>query len=286
MKRIPIILLTCFLLVSTAHADIGRKPSINIRCTYNNEKIDSIFYAELLECLSQERINEETRYLSEMEVQQLAITEFDPARNCYWFPSGHTWGGKCTDSECDFDYIVPREFKLAVYVPRLDKVFMSDAIVRENFSSYYEATLLPDGTIEIEETTSFLLSDAAILVRMFMVALVLTLLFELPTYFFLLSLTETARQKYSEKKKRILSTVFLANVISLSIVWFIFSLMGDSLQLIILAEIFAIIFEAIFITFLNKTILSIGKALILSLVANLVSFFVGGFIFLLLLLVI
>lgn len=293
MKKISIILLTCFLLllVSAAYADIGRRPSMKIHCTYNNEEIDSIFYAELLECLSQERINEQASYLSEMvEVQQLAITEFDPARNCYWSPSRSPLsfqnlgrGDECTDSECNFRFQLPREFRLAVYVPSLDKVFLSDAIVRKNYSSRYEATLLPDGTIEIEETTSFLQSDAALLMKMFMAALVLTLFFELPIYFILLSLTEPARQKYSKKKKRILSTVFLANVISLSIVWFVFSLMGDSTQLIILAEMFAIIFEALFIKSLNKAILSIGKAFVLSLVANLASFFVGGLIFLLLL---
>jgi hypothetical protein len=282
MKRISIILFTCFLLVSTAYADIGPSPRMNIRCTYNNEKIDSIFYAELLVCLSQEEIDEQASYLSEMGVQQLAITEFDPARTCYWSPSYYARGDRCTDSECTFHRKLPREFKLAVYVPSLDTVFVSDVLVRDNFNSRYEATLLPDGTIEIEETTSFLPSDVATLLKMFIVALILTLLFELPIYFFLLRLDENTRQKFSKKKKRILSTVCLANVLSLSIVWFVFSLMGESLHVIILAEIFAIIFEAIFITFLNKTI-SIGKALIFSLAANLTSFFVGGVIFLVIL---
>lgn len=281
MKKILIIILIGFmLLASTVHADVGAKPSIRIYVKYNGEKIaDSVFHAKMLGCYSEETVKEESRY-KKIEVEQLNITEFDPIKDCYWYPSRFAWGGECKNSHCNFGYWPPEEFKLGVYIPSLNKTFMSGEVSRQNFYSTYEANLLSNGTIEMEETTAFILSDAGLPVRNFIIALIITLIIELVCVLIYINLSKINIKRYSGNQNRILFTVLLANIISLPIVWFIFPLMIKNFELIIiLSEIFAIIYEGFFIKSLNKTLFTLKNALMLSFAINIISLFVGGYIF-------
>ena len=107
----------------------------------------------------------------------------------------------------------------------------------------------------------------------FIKALIITLILELLVALIYLSSTKIS--------KKVLLYVLIANIISLPIVWFLFpsiQIMPLVFLIFIISEIFAVIFEAYFIHYFNKNIISLKKSFILSMIMNLVSLFVGGFI--------
>ena len=97
--------------------------------------------------------------------------------------------------------------------------------------------------------------------RAFPVALIATSVIELITAYIFLSISKL-------QKRKILISVFLGSLITLPLVWFVFS---STLS----GEIFAVVFEALFIYLVNKDIFSIKKSIILAIVINLASFLIG-----------
>ncbi len=250
------------LVPSLVSADIGPKPSADIHVTLNGQSIqDATFNAKMLTCQK-----EENKFPAREIIPQLNISEYDSVNNCYWKPAESAWGGDCQNGNCHFNYFLPSEFRLAVYLPSQDKVYLSAEVTRENFRSTFEANLLSDGNINLQETTPFAQSNSAKNIRNFFIALILTLIIEL-----LVALIYVSSTKIS---KKVLISVLVANVISLPIVWFVFPLA------ILLGEIFAFAFEGYFIHLLNRDIISLKKSFILSILMNLASLIIGGFIFL------
>lgn len=257
------------LLSSLALADIGPKPTAYFEVTYDGRSLgpdqDFEFKAQMLVC------QEHSQRPLENLIPSLRISEYDASRSCYWEPAEFAWGGECVHSECKFNYFLPDEFKLAVYLPSQDQVFVSDLVTKKNFEAFYQANLLPDRSITIKDITPFSQSSAWSKIKTFFFALILTLFFELlATLVFVL---------ISKDSKKILFWVFLANLISLPLVWFVFPLLKNFGWVILLAEIFAFLFEAGFIHLFNKKTFSFRKSLLLSLVINLASFLIGGFIY-------
>lgn len=201
----------------------------------------------------------------------------DNSRGCYWAIAPFAWGGNCQNSNCHFNYFLPSEleFRLAVYLPSQDKVYLSAEVTRENFRSAFEANLLSDGTISIQETTPFIQSNSARNIKTFLLALILTLILEIIVALIFLSVTKIS--------KKVLISILIANIISLPIVWFVFPLLKIIPLAILLGEIFAFVFESYFIHLLNKDIISLKKSFVLSILMNLASLVIGGFIFLFLL---
>ena len=125
MKNKPVILITILLVflpvTDLVSADIGPKPSADIHVTLNGQDVpDSSFNAKMLTCQK-----EETSFYDRNLIPQLNISEYDSAGNCYWRPAEVAWGGDCKNSNCNFDYFLPSEFRLAVYLPSQDKVYLS-----------------------------------------------------------------------------------------------------------------------------------------------------------------
>jgi hypothetical protein len=85
--------------------------------------------------------------------------------------------------------------------------------------------------------------------------------------------------QFAKISKRILLFVFVANFISLPIVWFVFPFLRTYYLVIIFSELFAFIFEAYFIFLFNKKHISLKQSFQLSLIINLCSFFIGELIF-------
>jgi hypothetical protein len=151
-----------------------------------------------------------------------------------------------------------------------DKTRESQIIHTEAFNAEFNVKVT-DSSLIIEETTPITSRGR---VPSFIKALIITLILELLVALIYLSITKIS--------KRILLYVLIANVISLPIVWFLFpSIKITSLVFLmfVLSEIFAVVFEAYFIYHLNKKIISLRKSFVLSTIMNLVSLFVGGFIF-------
>lgn len=260
-----LVVLAC--LSSGAKADLGPKPTVDIDLVYNHQKIaDASFGAKMLGCYDQELVQNEIEQDRDT-VAQLRISSFDADAQCYWQPAPLAWGGSCSESHCQFSYFPPSEFKLAVYIPSLDKTFVTDKITRENFASRYRVELSVDGTATINETTSLW---ASIRIPDFVGAFLLTIFFEL-----LVTWIFVTAQKLPGKK--ILVYVLGANVLSLPAVWFLFPLI-DLPEFIVIAvfELFAVLFETYFIYHFCKQMLSFRQTLLLSALNNFVSLFVGG----------
>ncbi len=79
--------------------------------------------------------------------------------------------------------------------------------------------------------------------------------------------------------KRILVSVFIVNMISLPLVWYVFPLLNNFIVVLITSELFAFIFEGYLIFWLNRTAILLKKALILSFVLNSSSFLAGELIY-------
>jgi uncharacterized membrane protein YagU involved in acid resistance len=87
-------------------------------------------------------------------------------------------------------------------------------------------------------------------------------------------------KRYAKKIQKPIRHIVLANLISLPIVWFILPswLKVNYLWVLIMVELFAIIFEAVFILYTNRASkLSLREGIITSVIINLASFVLGGF---------
>jgi hypothetical protein len=270
------VLFIFFALVGFVHADLGPKPTVDIDVSYDNKPVsDLMFGAKMLSCDNKEpfRNIEDTSpgYLEHFGLNMsklIHINEYDPVKNCHWRPAPFAWGGECKDSKCSFNYHPPIEFRLAVYIPSLNKVFITNEISRNNFNSNYKAELRPDGSAKISETTPFFQWD---IISSFIKALIITLIMEL--FFGLIYLS------FARLPTRILLSIFIVNFISLPIVWFIFPVFKITWLVITLAEIFAFVFEAYFIHHFNKDVIALKNSFGLSFTINLASLSLGAFIY-------
>ena len=270
-----------------ASADLGPKPSTNIEVFYNGQSMSSlVFNVRILSCVSEaeaQRELEAWKTIGNTFIPQLQIETFDSSKNCYWHPEIGVWGdqyGQCKNSICHFgpmeaeydtgSYSVSlKEFKFAVFVPSLNKTFITNSVSNRDFNSTYRAELFSDGSAKITNTTAIFSSDKT---HSFLLAFFITIILEL-----LVSLIFVSIKKLP---KRILANVLLVNMITLPIVWFLFPLLGFSgVVVIILSEIFAFLFEAYFIYFLGKQFISFKQSAALSILNNSVSLFIGGFIY-------
>jgi hypothetical protein len=102
----------------------------------------------------------------------------------------------------------------------------------------------------------------------FCLALPLTLLTEL--------IVAAIYFKVTRGPKSLLAWVFLVNIISLPVVWFLFPLLTlNSIVVTVLSELFAVTFEAFFLHITNRDKISLKHAGTLSLLMNVTSFFIG-----------
>ncbi|PIZ93138.1 hypothetical protein COX84_06120, partial [Candidatus Micrarchaeota archaeon CG_4_10_14_0_2_um_filter_49_7] len=230
---------------------------------------DQVFYAKMLECSKKPDALAEYNDFSGFP-NALNVTIYDSNKDCYWHPAQLALGGKCADSRCNFNYFMPTDFRLAVFLPSTGRLYLSNELTRTEFDSYFQVELNKDGSAGISETRPGSILKNIIY---FLPALAITVVLELLAAFAYLA--------FSKLDKRILVSVFLANIVSLPIVWFVFPLISPELIIIIIpAELFAFLFESAVIYALNHDKLGLKQALLLSLIANAISFVIGGVIYL------
>lgn len=110
------------------------------------------------------------------------------------------------------------------------------------------------------------------MIALFLQSLAITLTLELLTALIFLHALKIT--------KKVLWFVLIANLITLPTIWFLFTLMiRDYNSVIIFGELFAFIFEAYFIFLFAKKNISLKQSFLLSLIMNLISFFIGERIF-------
>jgi len=164
-------------------------------------------------------------------------------------------------------------FKFAIYIPDLNKTFVTNEISNPNFEGTYTAELSSDGTARIYNTTPVFTGYK---LKSFIKSFIITIIIEL-----FIAFTYISKKKLS---KKILIVILIANLISLPIVSFVFPLIKiTSVLVILLSEIFAILFETFFIYYFNKKIIVLKKgksitlkeSFILSMIMNIASLVIG-----------
>lgn len=267
-------LLTVF--ISSASADLGPKPTIDIDVFYEDAPIfDEQFFAKMMACFDNSRCGGSQRcgfdrgWGAGEILQELNVSISDQERGCMWRPSWFAWGGNCTGSTCHFGYMPPSEFRIVTFIPSLSRTFISNAVSRNNFESRYRLDLTRDGSAVIVETTPLLSRDT---VSGFLVAFPITLVLE-----FLVAVVFSYFVRV--RKKRLIFSVLVCNVVTLPFVWFVFPLLFAPSLVIGAAELFAVCVESFLLFRINSENLNAGKAILLAVLANATSFFVGGALF-------
>jgi hypothetical protein len=262
LKKI-IFFLLALLLIPVVFADFGPKPTVEITLYENNQKLSVNAEAALLSCQSNPKnVTILSVDFDGPSSKTHKMTLYDPNKECYWANAQLAWGGDCRNGVCKFHYNPPREFKFATVIN--EQFYITNTIERKNFNSYYKVNL-EGNSATIKETTPFLHKDR---VRDFIPALILTLIIEIIAALIILPFF---------KKLKTIGWFVIANLISLPIVWFIFPFLKIPLLVILLSEIFAIGFETYFMMKFAK--LTRTKALILTIIANLLSWRIGTIIF-------
>lgn len=259
---------------SMMYGDDVPHPQVHIRVFYDHQPLpDKKFYARMLGRSEDGKIGSPEFSGGDSVIEKsLQISIYDSLHACFWTTADNVMGGWGENSEVDFGFYPPSEFKLAIYIPSFKKVFVSNEVERNHYVSEYRLDISSDGSAIITDTTPLFSTHNVIT---FLFALVATVPLEL-----LVALIFCSRSKIP--KKKLLQSVLLANLISLPVVWFVFPFLQIILVVIVLSEIFAVVFEAYFIHSLNKSLLSLRKSFTLSIIMNVVSFLLGGFIFVIL----
>jgi hypothetical protein len=253
------------------HADVGPKPSVDVAVRWNAGPVaDATFYAQMLTC-KPPGVGATAQCGFEDPVCErfIALELPEPAEGCTWRLQGPpmVWGGQCGAGQCSFSYFLPERFRLAVYLPSADRLFVSNPVTRTGLRSSYRLDLAEDGAANLVETTALLrrshLGGAFI-------ALLLSLLIELPLGYGFVRLTHSPR--------RALRGVALGNLLTVPALWLIVAAAPGSAFLLTLglAEVGAVIVEGGIIAGLTRGRMKPGLAFAMSLALNFFSFLLGA----------
>jgi len=253
-----------------------------VNTTYNGDLIENYSVAVLM-CYEYS-----TNFRGPSE---LNISFFDSEKNCYWTHSYNQYkscssegifSGDYSIEGCSFLYRYPLsevtepDAKFVIFVPGLNKTFISDKEIILNQANTFSAELFQDGNINIRRMDSYSFTPSPSYSEDFPWGILflplLTVIIELVAAFVFLKAAKTKRRIF-----RILGFVLLANIISWPVALILFSLPVLFLAYwgIVLAEGFAIVFEAYFIYWTNKKFITLKKSFWLSLAINAASFFLG-----------
>ncbi|MDD5145697.1 MAG: hypothetical protein PHF44_02555 [Candidatus Pacebacteria bacterium] len=267
-KIIFILLALVLFLPRCILADAPPPPPFLVNFTYEGQKIaDEKFYAVILEC-------DEGKNQIAVPIPQLNINQPNLDGNCNWLPYLLPYNSICESSQCNFRWILG-SFKIAVYIPSLDKTFVSDAITREYLGHYgsktqtvYDVNISKDDSVVVIENNNnggnsifaeeFLLPILAAFLLTFISEAVVLLIFvlvkKLPKITFL--------------------ALLIGNLLSVPFVWFV-NIKLIFPYLLLITEIVAIVFEAWLLKIFGKKMLSWKLVLLISFLMNAGSFFVG-----------
>lgn len=266
---LPLVLVVAALLAYPldAAADMGPKPQVTVRVAYQGQPVpDPQFTATLLACV--EPGSRPFRQVTPVPGRPVLS---DPS-GCVWQePSAPVWGGDCLNGECQFTYMLPERFRLAITLPSQGREYLTDVGEREELVSYFSADLAPDGTGHLERLTTPVLERDWSLGGVGL-AVGVTLVAELALAFAYATIVKRPR-------RRLLLTCLFANLITVPCVWLLagvfYVFAGATLGFVGLAigEAGAWLAEGLAYKVWGR--LSIGGALLLSLAANAASFGVG-----------
>jgi hypothetical protein len=178
----------------------------------------------------------------------------------------------CTNKGCN-SYALWGEYEEYVEYHKLvltfdDQVRESNVFTKHAHSAKYKVVVSRDALTVTEDRLATIFNPYLLLC--FSGALFLTSSIE--------AIAATIYLRLMKIKLRMLIWVVLANIISLSLIWFILAqiLETGEVVFILIAETFAVVFEAAFLYFFGRKIgVNLGQAIILSLFMNAASFSLG-----------
>ena len=170
----------------------------------------------------------------------------------------------CTQEMCrSVAFSYKKYHKLSIIFDDITRV--SNVFEKNRGINIVYRVIVTDNDLYVEESASPFLSKTNH-IRVFLIALAIILILELTVaYLFLLII---------KKPKKILYYIIAANILSLPFIWF------SGISPIIIAEVIIFFFEALFIFMFCRKYLSIWMSFLISGLINIISFGVGGILYL------
>jgi hypothetical protein len=237
-----LVMLFTWLIPQAVCADAGPKPSMTFKFVYETTQPVTLVGGEQMQC--DDAACSRSRALGQAGPQRLSCQQEGCRSNAYGY--------------------APYQ-KLVLQFS--DKTRESNVFETGAFNGTYTVRVTDEGLIVQEVSPTF---SASRLIS-FGIALAVTLVLELVVALLFAVFTKTS--------KRILLAVLVANLFSLPLVWFVFPLLKIALLAVVLSEVFAIVFETVVLRGISHKHISWGKALVLGILMNVVSFLPGLFIY-------
>lgn len=274
-KILFVFLVASFFIPNLVRADAPPPPPFTAHFTYEGQKLtDKDFYSVSLAC-----IDPKNNYTLKSDiVPQLNINQPDESGKCSWIPVAK---GYChADSSCYFDDFLTGQFKLAVYIPSLNKTFVSGVIKRAYLGHYgsetpreYYVDLSKDNSVKVNGAlmVDYVINSSSApsnFLGLLILAVIVTILLEAIALWIFV--------RIEKAPKSIFWGLLVGNLISVPLVW-LTNYDNPFTFFLFFTEILAVIFEAWMYRLFTKKQLSWKTALLISLVANVVSFIIGPF---------
>lgn len=273
-----LLLITVFSL--PARADFGPKPNDRqeFEVTFEgNQLSDARFVAAMLE-----QTDQPLSAPNNMGALLPGLTEAVAAENSgqVWTYADYRWGGSGVNGRVDFNGFygqIPKSFRLAVFLPSMDKVFLTNEVKTHPLLTRYKVNLSTDemSTLQRDESGRWIADRLiALTSRGMPFALTITLALELAVVVVMV----LAKNK-RECMKRMLMTCLGMNLITLPALWVIclvsFWMFGlrIGLMILLIQELIVVLIEAGAYATIGR--LGWKPAVAVSLAANATSFFVG-----------
>ena len=268
LRALGALLAICLLLPSVCLADIGPKPSMTVRLLRNGQPFAAAgIQVRLLAC--QEGTSES--WDPEQALPALDRVDLSDPSGCTWQIPSYPVFTSYAEGNASFSYMLPERFRVAIYDPAADRLWLSNAAERQGMRTSFRLDLLDDGTAVLYPQKQNILQKSWDLGRM-LVALLISLVLEV---MLVVSYVLWQRRRWQP----FVLAAFVGNLISLPVVWllagFAYLLIGPAAGVVLLAigEVLAVFFEAFVYYLICKE--RFGRVLLLSLAANVLSFTVG-----------
>ncbi|MBR9700742.1 hypothetical protein GOV11_02655 [Candidatus Woesearchaeota archaeon] len=253
MKKFILGIFIVLLILPMISADIGPKPTVELRVTNNDTSLEGEFHARLFKCGDAPKdlldaANCENKGISMEDCERFAFTIPDES-DCEWYPDKWTWNRPCKNSTCHFNYHPPTYFRAVILYE--DELYVLPPTENQAFNSIFEFDLGDNSTIN-EITPSITEQNRSHITK----SLILTLIIELVIAFI-----------WVRRNWRVIGTVAAINVVTLPLL----HIFGGSFWFIFELPIIAV--EALALRFLGK--MSWRDSFFLSFVMNFVSLIIG-----------
>jgi len=237
--KIIAILLAIILLSFPVYADLGPKPQMTFNLIYQTSSSVELLGGQQIQC-------EDKDCVESHPLEPLGPQHFECGSNqCQSMAYGYSSYQKLILNFSD--------------KVRESNIFAATPSYNEKYN-----VLVTDSGLVVENPNTFTSSGLPV---SFIESLIITLILEVFVgYVFVYSI---------KNYKRILASIVAANIISLTLLW-LAVISSFSFLVVIVAEVSVTVFEALFVFALNKKMITLKNAFVMSVVMNLASFIIGG----------